>query len=164
MKTIFNKTALKKAANKSALLFNYSGNTVIFWNKAGTICIKCNKLLFETEILNNIPVTQVDSLPTCIPETFKAFEDSNVLSETFLTIELQDISARIYQNYKHKYLTIINIELLKILNNIADFTPYQTKENRATLFKTDFIECIIMPMWNKGIAEKLTLLSEELKK
>lgn len=164
MKNIFNQTALKKAANKKPLLFNYSeDNSVIIWNVSGTFVIKCNKLLFELELQNTLPTEQKE-IPSCIPETFTAFQDSNILSETFLTIELDNVTARIYQNYKYKYLTIINIELLKILNDSVKYTPYEFKENRAVLFKNGDINCILFPLYNRGIAEKIQTLAEELKK
>lgn len=163
-KTIFNYAALKKASNKSALFYNLSdNNNIIVWNKAGTFVIKCNKLLFEAEILNTLPTEQKE-IPSCIPATFEAFQDSNILSETFLTIELNNITARIYQNYKYKYLTIVNTELIKILNNSVTYTPYQYKENRAILYKNGDISCIIFPVYNRGITEKIQTLSKELEK
>lgn len=163
-KSIFNQSALKKAANKKPLLFNYSeDNNVIIWNAAGTFVIKCNKLLFEIEIQNTLPTEQKE-IPQCIFDTFTAFENSNILSETFLTIELPDnITGRIYQNYKYKYLTLVNIELLKIINDIAHYTPYQFKENRAILYKNGDINILIFPLYNRGIKEKIQTIAEELK-
>lgn len=164
MKNIFNQTALKRAANKKPLLFNYSeDNNVIIWNASGTFVIRCNKLLFELEIQNIFP-TELKEIPACIPKTFGAFQNSNILSETFLTIELDNVTARIYQNYKYKYLTIINIELLKILNNSINYTPYEFRENNPVLFKNGDIECILFPLYNRGIAEKIQNIAEELKK
>ena len=164
-KSIFNQTALKKAANKKPLLFNYTeDNNVIIWNTSGTFVIKCSKLLFEIEIQNALPTEQKEQ-PTCINETFAAFnENSTILTETFLTLDLQDNrTGRIYHNYKYKYLTIVDIGLLKILNNSITYTPYQFKENRAILYKNDIASCIIMPLWNEGIKEKITTLAEGLK-
>lgn len=162
-KSIFNSTALKKASNKKALLFNYSeDNDVIIWNESGTFVIKCNKLLFEYEILNSLPTEQKE-IPTCIPATFATFENSSVLSETFLYLELNNIIVKLYQNYKYKYLTPVNTELLKILNNLTNFTPYQAKQNSPLLFKNDFISVLIMPVYNGGIKEKIQTIAEELK-
>lgn len=163
-KSIFNQSALKKAANKKALFYNQSeDNNVIIWNAAGTFVIKCNQLLFDIEIKNNIPTEQKE-IPQCIFDTFAAFKDSNILSETFLTIDLPDnYTARIYQNYKHKYLTLVNTELLKIINDIQHYTPYQYKENRAILYKNGDINCLIFPLYNRGIKDKLIKIVEELK-
>ena len=165
-KSIFNQTALKKSANKQPLLFNYSeDNNVFIWNQPGTFVIKCNKLLFESEILSTLPTNQQTELPACIDKTFAAFEDNNntILTETFLNIDLQNkYTARVYQNYKYKYLTLINTDLLKILNNSVDYTPYQYKENSAVLYKNDFVSCIILPIYNRGMKEKFINLAEEL--
>ena len=163
-KSIFNQSALKKASNKKALFYNYSeDNNVIIWNAAGTFVIKCNKLLFEIEIQNTLPTEQKE-IPQCIFDTFASFQDSTILTETFLTIELNNITARIYQNYKHKYITLVNTELLKILNDTIHYTPYQYKENRAILYKNGDISCVIFPVYNRGIAEKIQTLAKELEK
>ena len=163
-KSIFNQSALKKAAGKKALLYNYTDNNiVIVWNASGTFVFKINTYLFDIEIKNNIPTEQKE-IPQCIFDTFAAFTDSNILSETFLTIDLPDnYTARIYQNYKYKYLTLVNTELLKIINGIEHYTPYQYKENRAILYKNGDINCLIFPLYNRGIKDKLIKIAEELK-
>lgn len=163
-KTIFNYAALKKASNKTALFYNESeDNNIIVWNKAGTFVIKCNKLLFEIEIQNTLPTEQKE-IPQCIFDTFTAFKDSNILSETFLQLDLRDGHiARMYQNFKHKYITLIDIELLKILNESIHYTPYQYKENRAVLFKNGDINVLLFPLHNRAVKEKIIDLADELK-
>lgn len=163
-KSIFNQSALKKASNKKALFYNQSeDNNVIMWNAAGTFIIKCNQLLFNIEIKNNIPTEQKE-IPQCIFDTFAAFQNSEILSDTFLTFETPDhYVARMYQNRSYKYITLVNTELLKILNGIEHYTPYQYKENRAILYKNGDINCLIFPLYNRGIKEKIQTLAEELK-
>lgn len=163
-KTIFNQSALKKASNKKALLYNYTDNNmVIVWNAPGTFVFKINSYLFDIEIKNNIPTEQKE-IPQCIFDTFAAFQNSEILSDTFLTFETPDhYTARMYQNRSYKYITLVNTELLKIINDIQHYTPYQYKENRAILYKNGDINCLIFPLYNRGIKEKIQNLAEELK-
>ena len=163
-KTIFNQSALKKASNKKALLYSYTDNNmVIVWNASGTFVFKINTYLFDIEIKNNIPTEQKE-IPQCIFDTFAAFQNSEILSDTFLTFETPDhYTARMYQNRSYKYITLVNTELLKILNGIEHYTPYQYKENRAILYKNGDINCLIFPLYNRGIKEKIQTLAEELK-
>ena len=164
-KSIFNQTALKKASNKKPLLFNYTDNNiVIVWNTSGTFVFKINSYLFDIEIKNNIPTEQKE-IPQCIFDTFAAFENSEILSDTYLIFETPDhYTARMYTNRNYKYITLVNTELLKIVNNAQHYTPYQYRENRAILFKNGDINCLIFPLYNKGIKEKITTLAEELNK
>ena len=157
-KSIFNIAAIKKLSDKKPI--NYSttqDDKIIFWNSKGLFAIKCDKYYFESEIKNNLPTNFVD-LPSCIVNHFKAFteNESNVLSETFLLKELpQGITAKLYQNYKYDYFTLIDIQILKIFNFIENYTPLQYKENTSVLFKSDFIDILIMPLYNRGIKEEL---------
>ena len=157
MKTTFNATAIKKICKKEPLQYGKHNDNIIAWDKRGLFAISCNSLFFELEIKNKIPTTETD-IPSCIIKNFDYFEnnETTVLNETFLQMELSNATARLYQNIKYKYFTPVNIELLKIINNIADFTPYQYKQNTAILFKNDYIKIIIMPLRNDNIKEKLT--------
>ena len=155
-KTTFNATAIKKICKKEPLQYGKHNDNIIAWDKWGIIAISCNPVFFELEIKNKIPTAETE-IPDIIIKTFDYYEntETTVLYETFLLMELQDKTARIYQNYKHNYFTPIDSELLKILNNLQDFTPYQAEQNKAVLFKNDFVQSIIMPLHNKGIKEKL---------
>lgn len=157
-KSIFNIAAIKKLSDKKPLLYSTTEDgKIIFWNSKGLFAVKCNKYYFESEIKNNLPTNPVE-LPTCIDNHFNAFTENepNVLSETFLLKELpQGITARLYQNYKHDYYTIIDVSLLKIFNFYENFTPWQYRENTSVLFSASDIDVLIMPLHNRGIKEEL---------
>ena len=158
-KSFFNIAAIKKLSDKKPILYSTTEDgKIIFWNSKGLFAIKCNKMLFEYEIMNSLPTSNITELPTCIVNHFKAFteNDSSILSETFLLKELpQGITAKLYQNYRHDYYTPVDISILKIFNFIENYTPVQYKENSGVLFKSDDINILIMPLHNRGIKEDL---------
>jgi hypothetical protein len=164
-KSIFNITALKKAANKKPLLFNKNDNNVVIWNASGTFVLKLPEMLFTSEIQNNLP-TEERPAPDCIAKTFLIFENQpNPMIDTFLSIELNNCkNARMYQNYKYKYITLIDNDLLKIIYNGSNYTVDSIKENSCLLFKNIDISILLFPLHNKGISEKITRLAEELTK
>lgn len=163
-KSIIKSSALKKNANKKPLNYYILDNDVIIWNNTGHFAIKCNKLFFEIEIQQKTPTQMALELPACIINTFNNFKDntSEILAHTFITIQLNNMNCYLFQNIKHKYLSPININLLHIINNIEDFTPYQQKQNSAILFKNDFFEILLMPIRNTGIKEKIIDIVEIL--
>ena len=89
-KTIFNTTALKKAAKKQPLLFSKKDNKVIVWNQSGTFCLSLSALLFTTEIQNNLP-TEERPFPECIQKTFEMFtRDTGPMIDTILVIDFRE--------------------------------------------------------------------------
>lgn len=164
-KKIFNIAAIKKTLDKKPLFYSTMENDIIkCWNSRGHYSITIPKILFDDEILNNIP-TQETELPQCISNYFKNISDDdfNIISHTFLTMELPNgINAYLYKNYKHNYFTPIDTNILKILNNIENYTPYQFKENTGIIFKhdTNMLDILIMPLHNQGIKEKLNKIME----
>ena len=158
-KSFFNIASLKKLSDKKPLLYSTTEDgKIIFWNSKGLFAIKCNKMLFDYEIVNSLPTSNIPELPTCIVNHFEAFteNETTVLSETFLLKELpQGVTAKLYQNYIYDYFTPIDIQILKIFNFIENYTPVQYKENTSVLFKSDDINILIMPLHNRGIKEDL---------
>ena len=163
-KATFNISSIKKHLDKNPLNYAEYGEKIACWNKRGTFVIIVSKLVFETEIKNTLPTVVID-LPSCIPTTIKGFSDNEsvILSHTFLTMQLNNIDACLFQNIKYKYITPIDNKLLSILNNIEDFTPYQIKENTSVLFKNEDISVLIFPLFNRDIANKLKSITDTLK-
>ena len=163
-KSIFTLTAIKKQLDKQPLNYASYGEKIACWNKRGTFVILVNESLFNAEIQNTIPTIKTE-LPACIPKTFEAFKnnESTILSHTFLTMELNNVNAYLFQNIKHKYITPIKINLLSIINDITCFTPYQIKANSGVLFVNEDISVLIFPIYNKYIADKLINITDYLK-
>lgn len=163
--TPINITALKKNLSKHALNYYTIENDVIMWSNSGTFAIKCNKLFFEIEIQAKTPTQAAPSLPTCIINILDSFKNSQpeILTHTFLTMNINNMNCYLFQNIKYKYITPINNDVLNIIKNIEDFTPYQLKQNFAILFKNDFFDIILMPVRNDEIKEKLIDIAETLK-
>ena len=162
-KSILNITALKKNTYKKPLNYYIEENSVTIWNTCGTFCIKCSKILFELEIQNNIPTNNIQEPPEAVKNVFNGYVDAEMLIHTFITYKLQDKNAYLFQNKKYKYISPIDTELLKIINNIADFTAWQYKANTGILFRNDFLKVILFPLRNDRIKENIIELGESLK-
>ena len=162
MKKILNVTAIKKNLNKQSLNYYIDNKNVIAWNKQCTFAIFCNELLFNEEIKNNIPTNQFTELPPALETILENYENSELIIHTLITYKLNNCDAYLFQNMKYKYLTPVNTELLKIMNNIADFTAWQYKKNTGVLFKNDFLKIIIFPLFDGDIKNKIIDLGNML--
>lgn len=155
MKTNINLAALKKNIKKEVLNYYIAPETVFLWDSKGYFAFMVNHLLFESEILPNIPTKEQNELPRVIKNIFVAdISEYNILTKTpFLMNTI--IPAQLLKCYNEHYITPVSIDLYKMMNYPETFTIYQRKENTPILFVSDAITFLIMPIFNRGIKEKL---------
>jgi hypothetical protein len=157
MKTI-NLAALKKNLKKEPLNYYIAPEKIFLWDKQGFFAFIVNHLVFESEILPNIPTVEQPELPMGIKKVMIAdTNDYNIITPTLFYIELANSKnpVKLFKCYNRNYIIPINSDFYKMLNYPEEFTILQAKENAPVHFINDAITIIIMPIHNKGIIEKL---------